>query len=674
MRRIYLNKKYVFTFVISLAIFTLNFFQNTWNTTNPQWFNDFQKDSESLVIGKMITSKKYGIFSEDMFLGWWVKPNQAPNFDDQYKILNGTINEQGYVYSPYRNQMGLQGLVFSIFDKIINYEQDLKFDKFITSFMLALLLAYFVFWVYFEFGLMSAVIIIITTVFSQWITVFGRNLYWVIWTMYLPIIGSLFFLHIESFKKKYSSIAVFLFVFFAIMIKCANGYEYISTILISTTIPFIYYSYSNDWGLKKFLKRTATVSIAGILGFIVTILMHAWQLSLKTGSYSSGLEIIKFTILKRTHGSSEQLPEAFKASLESSTFEVIYKYLKGSIFEFSNFLNTEHVFKITFENLIFVFSLITALVFISEKYSKSIAEDRKKLIGLTLSVWVSVLAPLSWYVLAKAHSFIHVHINTVLWHLPFTFFGFTLLGAVIYKLVNDLYRNHKIFRFTFISIIGISLIIGIAYFITSKINNNINTNNLLRESTNIIDKTDLDVYLNKDKLIYVNYNKSNTDEKYFLHIYPSIGKEVLPPVRQQYGYDNLDFRNSKKFPTSLFSSKTIKVINLPDYPIDKIATGQYTEKERLWEKEININQNQLNIEPISDNQWDKGLLKNGHNILLFKHTKSNELIFNKIQEIEVNNLIYKIINIEYLEPNWIHVKIDRPIQDEIYKVNFQKTN
>jgi hypothetical protein len=44
--------------------------------------------------------------------------------------------------------------------------------------------------------------------------------------------------------------------------------------------------------------------------------------------------------------------------------------------------------------------------------------------------WFSLLAPLSWFVIFKGHSFIHTHMNAITWHMPFMFLGFALVGYV----------------------------------------------------------------------------------------------------------------------------------------------------------------------------------------------------------------------------------------------------
>jgi len=52
--------------------------------------------------------------------------------------------------------------------------------------LFALTLAIIIVWFNLEFGKVSFVTVLLTTIFSQWVTVFGRNLWWVMWAFYLP--------------------------------------------------------------------------------------------------------------------------------------------------------------------------------------------------------------------------------------------------------------------------------------------------------------------------------------------------------------------------------------------------------------------------------------------------------------------------------------------------------
>lgn len=56
--------------------------------------------------------------------------------------------------------------------------------------------------------------------------------------------------------------------------------------------------------------------------------------------------------------------------------------------------------------------------------------------ALILTTWFSIFAPLSWFVIFKAHSYIHTHMSFLLWQMPFTLFGFAVIGAAIVEMMK----------------------------------------------------------------------------------------------------------------------------------------------------------------------------------------------------------------------------------------------
>jgi hypothetical protein len=56
---------------------------------------------------------------------------------------------------------------------------------------------------------------------------------------------------------------------------------------------------------------------------------------------------------------------------------------------------------------------------------------RSKALALIAATWYSILAPLSWLVIFKAHAYIHTRLAPVVWQLPFLFFGIALIGFTV---------------------------------------------------------------------------------------------------------------------------------------------------------------------------------------------------------------------------------------------------
>ena len=64
----------------------------------------------------------------------------------------------------------------------------------LTALLSAIALAAIIGWFYDEFGGRVAIFVVGSAVLSQWLTVFGKNLWWSLWAFYLPMIVVLYFL------------------------------------------------------------------------------------------------------------------------------------------------------------------------------------------------------------------------------------------------------------------------------------------------------------------------------------------------------------------------------------------------------------------------------------------------------------------------------------------------
>ena len=90
-----------------------------------------------------------------------------------------------------------------------------------------------------------------------------------------------------------------------------------------------------------------------------------------------------------------------------------------------------------------------------------------------------------------------------------------------------------------------------------------------------------DVYLEDGELIYFKSpcDNKDIDARIFLHVYP-MRENDLPQERRELGFDNLGFTLSKHGIED--ESGCVGAIDLPEYPIVKIITGQDEEGERIW--------------------------------------------------------------------------------------------
>jgi hypothetical protein len=274
-------------------------------------------------------------------------------------------------------------------------------------------------------------------------TVFGKNLWWSMWSFYLPFVASLLILNNQ---KKYNNFSIF-FIFIAVFIKCLyNGYEYITTTLLMMLSPYIYYSILESWKLKYFFKKILSIGVTSISSVLLSVLILSYQISTVTGSFKNGLyHIFVYSLCRRTYGDPDHFPAGYAKSLNADTINVVHEYLKGFIFDFNNIFNVSfHFLKIPYIAVIFFFFILSCLVYLSKYYSnnfffRNIYRNHRKLTALSIATWFSCLAPLSWFIIFKAHSYFHTHMNYIVWHMPFTLFGFALSGSIVFCLVSEIF-------------------------------------------------------------------------------------------------------------------------------------------------------------------------------------------------------------------------------------------
>lgn len=97
-----------------------------------------------------------------------------------------------------------------------------------------------------------------------------------------------------------------------------------------------------------------------------------------------------------------------------------------------------------------------------------------------------------------------------------------------------------------------------------------------------------DLYITDDnRLIYVRYPCFDDDisDDFFLHIIPVDLKE-LPEHRREYDFDGLDFVFFDR--GFMDGQRCAAVIDLPDYDIASIRTGQFTNQGQIWRSEFNV--------------------------------------------------------------------------------------
>lgn len=406
-----------------------------------EWKDGYSSDEAAFIISNnkftkefikklaIIKDKNGNEFIVDnvVFAGDYIRINLTSNVRLK-KDENGDITELQYFdtngmrlpagkVSDYKSQFGLQGIMFNhIAPKGMSYKTVRNLARGACIVLLAVVLIMICYLVGIKYNWWLSGVFFATFCTSPWIVNFAPNLYWVEFTWFIPMLIGLA-VSVTNMNCKYRVLA-YLGALIAITVKCLCGYEYISTIIIGMLMfPLVEGMASWRNGdvvrAKKCFRLTFGLCVVGVMGFIIALAMHGYMRGM--GDIAVGLQdIYQKDVLRRTWGGDaanyavygEAGMAAISKSLSASAFTVMAKYL---------------MFKTTIVLGIPGFMFI--LFALSPLFIKWYYQKHSMILPWNHEVWalyiLGFIATTSWLMLAKAHSYIHTHMNYVLWYFGF---------------------------------------------------------------------------------------------------------------------------------------------------------------------------------------------------------------------------------------------------------------
>lgn len=408
----------------SFVIMFFSFLSDSLDVAQKEWFDSYQHDSESLVLGKIIADK-YSLFTEN-------KANLGLINANHYQVISENNVDSSIFYTEYHSQYGIQGVIFSYLFNVVGVSITGMYK--ICCAFLAITISYLSYSASRIFGRLFGCIFFLCILFSPWVTVFARNLYWIEFSWFLPsaIAWSIFII-----RDLHLKIILFVLFFVSCLFKCLSGYEYYSTVLLLAVVPYLYFFIikNTKFNINNIVRDFVILSFLGILAFVVAIVLHA---NLRSGgNVAEGLNTIwTHDVLRRTFGGNvndfgKDCADYCADSLNAGFIEVLKIYLlnwKTSV------ISLPLVSKIDFTSLICLCFIVICLQIYRNNY--------KLAFSTTVLLILFCLPSISWYVLGKSHSFVHPHMNFVLWYLGSVPIIFCTISKEIFfaiKLERDLY-------------------------------------------------------------------------------------------------------------------------------------------------------------------------------------------------------------------------------------------
>lgn len=363
-----------------------------------------------LDTDRILNPYKYGELSEAVYC------------DNNKKQIADLVKKE---LTSYQSQYGLQGKVFRHIARHLNYDEAILTLRLLCSIAMGMTGAAIIILLAFKYNKLFAGVFFTAFWLSPWIVNFANNLYWVEFTWFIPMaVGIFCSLKVNDKRCRYTS---YILTFVSIMIKSLCGYEYISVIMMAT-IGFLLVDFAEavftkekDRAMLAF-RTIIVIGIMALLGFAAAICIHAQIRG--AGNLLEGIKrIFKEDVLRRTSAKDlNEIASVYWPSLNASIWDTFRKY-----FHFS----TQIITGID-GNLFPLLCIIPICIFGADIKRKKVDIEKASMYV------ISFLTSVSWFCLAKGHSFIHVNMNYVLWYFGFVQVCFYI---IIEKIISVLRKK-----------------------------------------------------------------------------------------------------------------------------------------------------------------------------------------------------------------------------------------
>ena len=369
-------------------------------------FETFQTDSEMSVTLMMEKTERDGLDSTHGFM------------------LGRSLDGE-----PYMSAWGLQGKVFSLMNSLTggNVNATTKAGHFWVALLTALMFAAFSLFLRKEFGLVTMVVFIFGVCISPWLVFAARNLYLVYFLHLLPFVLSfmLYSYYLDHPKFKWWYLAI---IGCSILLKSLCFFDYSSNIVLSIVAAPIYFGIARHKPWKETLRISIALLIVGGTAVAIAILANVAQIIAYKQSFASALDYFSDTVFSRMYGSSMS---GKAASSDVSLFQILGQYWTLPALNLPFRPRPAYRIYLSFYAAASTFFTLAALTLADRRWLPRFEPQRGKLWGLAMAGCWGLLATLSWGFLMKGHMFHHIHMNGMIFYIPFMLIFYILTGKVL---------------------------------------------------------------------------------------------------------------------------------------------------------------------------------------------------------------------------------------------------
>lgn len=447
-------KKNWILILVATVIMMMGQLSNFWGAATPRSFGrGVTSLSDGFVLGKMAYTEQNRLF-ENIGMLVQVLPPDVKKLNRKQEI---NYRRNRFIYSrqaflkktkivkhnEYLTKVALHGFVYSAWNKAFSPAPTalLNFINFQKSLLVSLVLSFIIVWVRRMTNMYAALLLLFSLVFSPIMTLMGKSLYFASYTFFLPFLVATLLLHLDYVGKLKFSTKHYIIVAATFLLgMLCESFEFISTRGLMAVTPFFFYGLLKaDYGemAGRIFKAGIAYGIAILLGLTALL----FQIKTASGSWAAATEHIKYSYSKRASGemkTKKKISERLQESIDANRAEVVNIYFHENALYYQKGITK---FGVQYKYIFYLYAFAALLLLFFQRKIPEIA-DKKLVFALIVGALVAMSAPLSWYILMKGHSYIHFHLNTLLWFMPFMIFGWMIVGYAI-GIIAKYFKSNK---------------------------------------------------------------------------------------------------------------------------------------------------------------------------------------------------------------------------------------
>ena len=443
-------------FLILFLSFSINFF----GVGDKGWYEKYQIGSDALVFNNLACLKS------DQHTEWLIF-REVTDLNN----INPACKNDGQAYY---SQIGLQGRImnygFNLFGLLgMSVAHYILLIKMIVPYISATTMLMFSFWVVKRFGLAEAYFVTVLIANSVWIVGFSKSLFWSMPLLFLPFILTLFLINKKNNYKQ--DLLLFIALTILMMIKFATGYEYTSVLIISTIAAVVTIGVLDNYKKQRILFLSAIALFSGIIAFSATIGIHVLLIdkNINDKGRSFGMIYERFTYRTTKVQDSKKVVYDGLGFTVPAASSIIGYYIPIDSYKVDTPLVQTELVSVANYSLLPIISypitlkeplqtyvssfFFSVIIFISlsintikniRKRGSVISKKLNNECALFMGAIIGLLGVLSWLVLARGHSYVHAHINGIIFYMPYGLLLYTLLAIKLvkyFKKIKMIYVN-----------------------------------------------------------------------------------------------------------------------------------------------------------------------------------------------------------------------------------------